>query len=54
MIFSSFASQRILLPGEHGDETKMSGDRRVMPDFNRRDCGLARPDAVQEILLVIG
>ena len=54
MIFSSFASQRIFLPGEHRDETKVAGNRRVMPDFNRRDGALASPDAVQEVLLVIG
>src|SRR4051794_6747664 len=33
---------------------KMSRNGRVMSDLHRRDGALARPDAIQEVLLVIG
>src|ERR1019366_10199425 len=43
-----------LLSGKHGDQAKVTGNGRVMPDFNGRNGRLARSYAVKKVLLVIG
>src|SRR3569833_352983 len=42
-----------LPPGEHRDHTKMARNRGMMPNLYRSDGSLTRPDAIQEVLMVI-
>src|ERR1700733_10145942 len=43
-----------LFSGTHRDQTKMTGNRRVMSDFNRSNGRLAGSYAVEKVLLVAG